>query len=250
MQLILDKLTSPAELPRLSRSRLLNRLSKSVGAGNMTIINGRAGTGKTFLATDFATRCGRQVAWYTVDATDGEPPVFFQYLATGIGQRRPGFGRHWDQDALAELAKCGMSQVAESFVYELLEHPGEPLLLVIDDLHLIYDAEWVVPFFSRFAPLLPPDVHLLILGRILPPAPLWRMRSKQTLSIIDEAGLNFTLEEARHLFESHGIASEDVPALFKQSRGRAAQVQAIARLKSQNTQSGHLSNRLPLQLYA
>ena len=250
MQLILDKLAAPAEVPRLSRSRLLNRLSKSVASGNMTIINGRAGTGKTLLAADFAYRCGRRVAWYTVDATDGEPMVFLKYLATSIGQQRQGFGRQWNQELLAERVDGGMSQLAESFVYELLEHPGEPLLLVIDDLHLIYDAEWIVPFFTRFAPLLPPDVHLMVLGRILPPAPLWRMRSKQTLSIIDEAGLNFTLEEAWHLFESYGITPEDAPGLFKQSRGRAALVQALARLKGKNATGGHLSKRLPQQLYA
>ena len=250
MQLILDKLAAPAEVPRLSRSRLLNQLSKSVASGNMTIINGRAGTGKTLLAADFASRCGRRTAWYTVDATDGEPMVFMKYLATCIGQQRQGFGRLWDQGLLAERVDGRMSQLAETFVYELLEHPGEPLLLVLDNLHLIYDEEWVVSFFTRFAPLLPPDVHLMALGRILPPAPLWRMRSKQTLSIIDEAGLNFTLEEARQLFESYGIATEEAPALFKQSRGRAALVQSLARLKGQNAQSGHLSKRLPQQLYA
>ena len=254
MQLILDKLSAPAELPRLSRSRLLTRLNNSLAAGNMTIINGRAGTGKTLLAADFASHCGRKVAWYTVEAADSEPKIFFQYLITSIRQQRRGFGENWGEegqaDKLQALAESDMPQLAEAFIYELLEHPGEPLLLVIDDLHLVYDADWVVAFFSRFAPLLPPDVHLLILGRILPPAPLWRMRSKQTLSIIDEAGLIFTLEEAQQLFAGYGIAGEEAYSLFHQARGRAAQVDALARLRSQNSAGGNLTNRLPQQIFA
>ena len=81
-----------------------------------------------------------------------------------------------------------------------------PLLMVIDDLHLIYDAGWVVPFFRRLLPLLPPEAHMLIIGRSLPPTPVWRMRSKQTLCLVEEAALAFTSQEAADLFAGYGLA--------------------------------------------
>lgn len=249
MQLILDKLAAPAEQPRLSRARLLSRLHQSLAAGNMTIINGRAGTGKTLLAADFARRCGRRVAWYKVEAADGEPHIFFQYLIAGIRQQCPDFGGNWDADALSALTASDMPQLAESLVYALSEHTSEPLLIVIDDLHLVYDADWVVSFFSRFAPLLPPDVHLMILGRILPPAPLWRMRSKQTLSVIDETALNFTHEEALQFFEGHGIVGDEATALFKCARGRAAHLSAVVKVRNHGIQTGKLPARLPRQIF-
>src|SRR3954453_3049411 len=93
MQIILDKITTPEVQPRVSRPRLLNTLHGSLANCAATIINGRAGTGKTLLAADFAGRSGRRVAWYKVDASDGEPSVFFKYLVESVRQWRPLFGQ-------------------------------------------------------------------------------------------------------------------------------------------------------------
>lgn len=249
MRLILDKISQPAQSPRISRPRLLNKLSRSLASCNSTVINGRAGTGKTLLAADFARRCGRSVAWYKVDASDSDPHIFFQYLIASVRHHRPNFCKGWLDRSLKNVTKTDIPQLAESFVYELLQHTGNPLLLVIDDLHLVYDEEWVVPFFSRLAPLLPAEAHLMILGRILPPAPLWRMRSKQTLSVIDEPSLTFTLEEAGLLCASYGVCESMVTEIYDQSRGRAAQLKALAKRAGVNGQRT-VCNSLPHQLYA
>jgi ATP/maltotriose-dependent transcriptional regulator MalT len=68
-------------------------------------------------------------------------------------------------------------------------------VLVIDDLHLIYDADWIVPFFHRLLLLLPAKTHMLILGRSLPPEPIWRLRSKQRLFVITEQMLALVIME-------------------------------------------------------
>jgi LuxR family maltose regulon positive regulatory protein len=194
-----------------------------------TIITGRAGTGKTLLATDFARSCGRRTAWYTVEASDGELPVFFRYLTESVRRERPGFGR----EALAGFEGSpgfdDIPSLAEAFIYELQECRGEPLLLVIDDLHLIYDAEWVVPFFRRLLPLLPAEAHVLIIGRSLPPTPVWRMRSKQTLCIVEEAALVFTPQEAEELLAVYGLAGRDARKALEQTGGRAAALDELAR---------------------
>jgi ATP/maltotriose-dependent transcriptional regulator MalT len=105
----------------------------------------------------------------------------------------------------------------------------EPLLIVIDDLHLLYDAEWVVPFFGRLLPLLPPEVHMILIGRTLPPAPLWRMRSKQTLRVLEESALAFTLEEAEELFTSYGLHTKPAAQALAETWGRAAALDRAAR---------------------
>ncbi|HEV7860345.1 MAG TPA: AAA family ATPase [Pyrinomonadaceae bacterium] len=230
MQLILNKISLPDEAPRVSRPRLLNTLHASLSACTSTVINGRAGTGKTTLAADFARRCGRRIAWYKVDASDADLRVFFQYLIESVRRQRPGFGH----EALVPLVETAtiedMPVLAEAFVFELLESKGngEPLLIVIDDLHLVYDAEWVVPFFRRLLPLLPAEAHMLITGRSMPPAPLWRMRSKQMLCVIEEPTLAFTQQEAVKLFESLGLAEAHATAALKHSRGRAVIIDRFA----------------------
>lgn len=207
-------------------------LGEGLDSCTSTIITGRAGTGKTLLATDFARACGRRAAWYTVEAPDCELPVFFRYLTESVRRQRPGFGR----EALASFAGSRDSDdipaLAEAFIYELQECAGEPLLLVVDDLHLIYDAEWVVPFFRRLLPLLPTEAHVLIIGRSLPPTPVWRMRSKQTLCLVEEAALAFTTHEAEDLFTSYGLSGRDARRALEQTGGRAAALDASARRMS------------------
>jgi LuxR family transcriptional regulator, maltose regulon positive regulatory protein len=233
MQLILDKITPPAELPRLSRVRLLNTLHGSLASCTSTIINGRAGTGKTMLATDFARRSGRRVAWYKVDAADADLRIFFQYLIESVRRERPRFGYEMLVRLLDETnAPEDVPLLAESFVYELIESGSDPLLIVVDDLHLVYDAEWVVPFFRRLLPLLPPEAHMLITGRSLPPAPLWRMRSKQTLCVMEEPDIAFTEEEAKKLFAGYGLKEAQALSAHAQTRGRAAALDRAADLLS------------------
>ena len=233
MQLILDKIMAPCELPKVTRTRLMRVLEEGLETCTSTVINGRAGTGKTELAADFAHACGRRVAWYKVDAADSDLRIFFQYLVESVRRQRPTFG----YEALARLLDEtttieDVPLLAEAFVYELLESGTEPLLIVIDDLHLVYDAEWVVPFFRRLLPLLPTDAHMLITGRSLPPAPLWRMRSKQMLCVVEESMLAFTEEETARLFDAYGLPEREVKAALAETNGRASVLDATARLKS------------------
>ena len=225
---IAEKIVPPQISPCLPRVRLLSLLAESVEACNSTIIHGRAGTGKTMLASDFARRCGRPRAWYKLDAPDCELPIFLRYLCAAVARVRPGFGCKTLEQVGPEVGTDDVPVLVESLIYELLE-TSEPLLVVIDDLHLVYDAEWVTPFFRRLLPLLPREVHVVLLGRGLPPAPLWRMRSKQTLCVLDEDALAFTSAEARELFAGYGVGPTAADAALKQTRGRASTLDERAR---------------------
>jgi len=228
LQLIPEKIAPPAELPRVSRERLIATLDESLAACNSTIVHGRTGTGKTMLAVDFARRCGRPVAWYKLDAPDSDLSVFFRYLTASVAAARPGFGSNLLARVGERVGPDDVPLLVEYFVYELLES-AEPLLVVLDDLHLVYDADWMVPFFRRWLPLLPREAHVCLLGRSLPPTPLWRMRSKQTLCVVDEEALRFNAGEARRLFATYGLAPARADEALVRTRGRAATLDAQAR---------------------
>ena len=228
VELIVEKITIPARLPRVSRPRLLALLEKSLASCTSTILSGRAGTGKSALALDFALNCGWGVAWYKIDAPESEFEIFFHYLTASIRTQRPNFGSEALFQAARNTSVDQIPLMAEAFVYELGEGERKPLLLVIEDLHLVCDSEWLVPFFRRLLPLLPPEVHILITSRTMPPAPLWRMRSKQTLSVIDEEVLAFTRQETIQLFESYGLSSEQATIALEHAHGRAAALTGFA----------------------
>ena len=226
--LIHEKIAVSDALPRVSRLRLLKLLAENIVCCNATIINGRAGTGKTALAADFARHAGRPVSWYKVDAADSDLRVFCDYLSTTVRLQRPSI----DAECLLQMTETGENDraelLAEAFVFQLSEGKPEPLLIVIEDLHLVYDADWVVPFFRRLLPLLPAHVHLLITCRSLPPAPLWRLRSKQMLRVMAETELAFNLEETVTLFESYGLSAEPARIAWNQTNGRAATIAEFA----------------------
>ena len=232
MQVILDKVTVPRQNPRVSRPRLLRMLGEGLDSCTATIITGRAGAGKTLAAKDFVRNCGRRTAWYTVESPDGELPIFVRYLIESVGRQRPGFGRGFLAHFAGSPGIEDIPTLAEAFLYELQEYRGEPLLMVVDDLHLIYDADWVVPFFRRLLPLLPQEAHMLVIGRSLPPTPVWRMRSKQTLCLVEEAALAFTPQEAADLFASYGLAGCDARSALEQTQGRAAALDRMVRRMS------------------
>jgi len=233
-ELIVEKVTVPLEFPRISRPRLLALLERSLASCTSTILSGRAGTGKTALALDFARNCGRGVAWYKVDAPEAEVEIFFKYLIASIRTQRLDFGTKALMPAAKTAQLDQIPLLAEAFVYELVEGENKPLLIVIEDLHLVCDSEWLVPFFRRLLPLLPSEVHMLITSRTMPPAPLWRMRSKQTLSVIEEEVLAFTRQEASELFESYALSSEQANIALDHAHGRAAALTGFAATLSES----------------
>jgi ATP/maltotriose-dependent transcriptional regulator MalT len=106
----------------------------------------------------------------------------------------------------------------------------EDALIVLDDLHHIFDAEWFGEFFKLLLYSLPMNAHVLLLCRSKPPSPLWRLRSKQVLNVIDEDQLAFTTDETAQLFQAYGCREVGPEAARIESFGRAARLVEMARV--------------------
>jgi LuxR family maltose regulon positive regulatory protein len=227
-ELIHDKISVPDDTPRTSRMRLLNLVLASMTTHNATVIHGRAGTGKTALVTDFARRAPRPTCWFKVDAGDAELEVFCRYLIATLKSRCSALDERHMLEITESDSRDRAGLLAEALVFQLMDLQTDPLLLVIEDLHLVYDADWVVPFFQRLLPLLPPEVHVIITCRSLPPAPLWRMRSKQMLRVVEESELAFNFDETLQLFRTYGLNEDHARAALRETNGRAGAIANFA----------------------
>jgi ATP/maltotriose-dependent transcriptional regulator MalT len=75
-------------------------------------------------------------------------------------------------------------------------------LIVLDDIHHLFDAHWFGDFFNLLLYSLPAGSHLLMLCRSRPPGPVWRLRSKQMLDVLDERSLPLTCRKPKRFLKA------------------------------------------------
>ena len=214
LPLISEKLRTPKCGNIVHRPRLHELLERSCTQFGGTLLSGRSGTGKTTLAAEFATR-KKKVAWYSVDPSDADWCVFARYFSAALAGKRSARSAPpaTDRAALGEfLGDC------------LSAGKNRRKLIVLDNIHHLFDADWFCDFFVLMLQSLDPDSHALMLCRSKPPAPLWRLRSKQVLNVIDERLLAFTPAEAEELCGSRGIPKMAARAFQSESFGRASKL--------------------------
>jgi ATP/maltotriose-dependent transcriptional regulator MalT len=100
----------------------------------------------------------------------------------------------------------------------------EPILVVLDNIHHIFDAKWFSDFFTQLLFSLSPKVHLLFLCRSKPPLPLSRLRSKQVLNVIDEKLIAFNQEETEQFCRFYRYPKAYAWKIYRDSFGRVSKM--------------------------
>ncbi|MDQ5854419.1 MAG: LuxR family transcriptional regulator, partial [Chloroflexota bacterium] len=81
----------PARANLVRRQRLFDRLQLSV-QGKLTLISAPAGFGKSTLLSAWVARCGRPVAWLSLDEGENDPARFLAYLVAALQTIAPTLG--------------------------------------------------------------------------------------------------------------------------------------------------------------
>ena len=222
-ELLWTKLVAPA--PRaglLPRAGLQSLLQSSLQA-KLCLVAAPAGSGKTTLLAQWrAVAGGGRVAWVSLEESDNDPTRFWSYLVAALRTVEPGVG------TVALEALGGPSVELERVVVPSLVNDlatvGAPLVLVLDDYHLITDAT-CHQTLGWFLDHLPAEVHVVLSTRLDPPLPLARMRARGELAELRVGELQFTGEEAAELLNGSmglALAAEDVARLAERTEGWAA----------------------------
>jgi LuxR family transcriptional regulator, maltose regulon positive regulatory protein len=222
-ELLWTKLVAPA--PRaglLPRAGLQSLLQASLGA-KLCLVSAPAGSGKTTLLAQWrAVAGGGRVAWVSLEESDNDSTRFWSYLVAALRTVEPQVG------TVALEALGGPSVELERVVVPSLVNDlatvGAPLVLVLDDYHLITEAI-CHQTLGWFLDHLPAEVHVVLLTRLDPPLPLARMRARGELAELRVGELQFTGEEAAELLNGSmglALAAEDVARLAQRTEGWAA----------------------------
>lgn len=228
--LLRTKLYIPLPRPlTILRPRLVQRLTEGLPR-KLTLISAPAGFGKSTLAGDWVARCGRPVAWLSLDEGDNDPARFLAYLVAALQTVNAEIGR--ELLGLLQRAQPPLPS-PESLLTELLNSISalpESFVLVLDDYHVI-DSKPVDQALAFLVEHLPPQLHLVIATREDPPLPLARLRARGQLTEVRAADLRFSpVEAADFLNRAMGLnlSDDEVEALEARTEGWIAGLQLAA----------------------
>ena len=220
--IIRSKLEAPVPRRRISRRELREFCAAS--PRKLTLIRAPAGWGKSTLLADWheLDSEARPFAWVALDGGDSDPVRFWTYLIHALRTLDPSAGRVSLPLLRAPRANV-VDDVIPALFNELMELP-QPVLLVLDDYHLVRNPE-VDEGLESFLEHLPQTVSLVLSSRSEPALPLARLRARGELAEIDAQQLRFSEDDADHfLNDLHGLGvdREDVVRLRDLTEGWAA----------------------------
>jgi LuxR family maltose regulon positive regulatory protein len=223
--LVATKLHAPEVRPGIvARDELVARLTANPQS-KLALVCAPAGWGKTVLLAQWREAEQRPFAWVSLDAADDDPLRFWSYVVGALRTVVPGFGGA----VLATLPNAGsalIDAVLPRLINELAELP-EPVVLVLDDLHLIQDpcVHASLGFLLRH---LPRTVQLAVTSRADPPLPLARLRAAGELVELRAAELQFDGAHADALLNGSldlGLCAGEIELLRRRTEGWPAGLQ-------------------------
>ena len=199
----------------LDRPRILHALDADAV---LTLVGAPAGYGKTTAVRIWCATRDAALAWVTLDAGDNDPGRMWTYVATAVDRIRPGLG----QPALRRLGAAGSP--IEHAVDELLSALGgygEPVILVLDDLHAVTEQDCLASLDHALLHV-PENVRVIVSTRVDPALALPQLRAARKLTELRASDLAFTSPEAHALLVGLGeleLSDEQIDVLVERTEG-------------------------------
>jgi LuxR family maltose regulon positive regulatory protein len=213
------------------RPRLWARLDRGMERP-FTLVSAPAGSGKTELLAQWIATGGPPgpVAWVPLGRDDADPHRFWADVMASLG------GAHVGLATLAPPPRGELRPFLTS-VINTMAAVDEPLVLVLDDLHLagspavIRDLEWVLENA-------PANFRLVAATRSDPLFRLQRLRVAERMSEVRAADLAFTREEAALLLRALDLPRDDLELLWRRTEGWVAGLK-LAQLSLEGHEDPH-----------
>jgi LuxR family maltose regulon positive regulatory protein len=236
--LLVTKFHIPAPGPwLLPRPGLVARLNEGLHLDRrLTLVSAPAGFGKTTLVAQWvrqlaATENPPRIAWLSLDSGEGDVARFLAYVIAAL--QRAGIDI---QTGLLTAFQTPQPPPLESILTALVNELAtisHPLLLVLDDAHLVQSPA-VHRALNFMLDHLPPPIHVVIVTRADPPLKLAHRRGRGQLTEIRQSHLRFTPHEMdqflRRATRALGVelSAGDRATLSARTEGWIAGLQMVA----------------------
>ncbi len=183
------------------RERLVNSIVSGLSK-KLTIVSAGGGWGKSVLLSAFLSNSKIPAIWYNMDHRDSDPKELLTALAGGMKHRNENTGNRTLDLIAAMQTGFNWQTVLSTLFNELIDIPGEGVVIIIDDYQRVEDRRVLIELFNYFVTYSPPGVHLVISSRETPEMDAGRLRAYGELSELGADDLRFTTEETKQLFAS------------------------------------------------
>jgi LuxR family maltose regulon positive regulatory protein len=224
------KLQIPSFDDVVERPRVAEVLKNSAGHFPCTVICGRSGTGKTAAVSSFAGN-RKRVAWNSLEPQDIHWASFANStLSAARGNGSSRRSRPFTDQLIERPDTKDVSRLAD-MIFSSDRHRRE--LFIFDNVHYVFDTTWFREFFELLLPAIPEAAHAIFISRSKPPFPLWRMRSKQFVNLIDEKVFAFDESETAELFRRNGFPETLAPVAHQNCFGKVSQMLRFAKASAE-----------------
>jgi LuxR family transcriptional regulator, maltose regulon positive regulatory protein len=192
----------------------------------LTSVTGPPGSGKTMAIASWAAARSdpATLVWVTLDDYDNRPKIFWSYVVAAL--RQAGIA------VPSVPAGAGRGPTSHVFLLRLasvLAAQDPPVVLVLDDLHLVTDQDILdgLVYMLRNAT---PGLRLVVSSRMDPLLPLHRYRLTGELTEVRADDLAFSVPESALLMARQGItlSADGVERIVGRTEGWAAGVRLAA----------------------
>ncbi len=220
----------------VQRPHLIALLDETLqGPCRLILVSAPAGFGKTTLVAEWISHVNRPATWLSLDKDDNEPAHFWRYVIAALQTVVPALGQMM-MAALDSPQLPPLDPLLTTLLNDLAQAP-QPLLLVLDDYHVIENKS-IHDSLNFLLDRLPAQLRLVLTTRVDPPLALSRRRANAQLAEIRAAELRFSPDESAIFLNTTNhldLSDEDIRLLEHRTEGWIVGLQLAALSLRQRT---------------